>query len=662
MIGDIPYKKDGVTPDLPQSKYQPSNEIKAFCFRVKKDYTTGYGINHREFTEFNDRNLLDVISDNQKKFNSYVEPQSDDPDEAWRWPGVRPITRNKIISIAAHITATIIYPNVFAQNDADEEDKDSANIMRNLIKWNIKNSDYEISFLFGVIAGLVNPVSYLQAEFAEVMQSIKERQENGEITLKEVVDEVLSGLKTYNVPPDEILIANAYEYDLQKQRFLIRRRFVDYDDLRALHGKHPNFDYVQPGIKTLYSEADSMFYDQVDEELQTLGEEVRYYNRREDTEVIFVNGIYMGDDNVNNNPIKHRDNKNRPKYNYVKFGYEPIDEKRFYFYKSAVDKLASDQDLIDVMWRMVIDGTFLAVMPALAVSGSDERIPSSIIMPGAVTNFDQETKVTQISPGSNLVAGFNATREIENSMIQSSQSPISAGIPEKGVRGGKGGTTAYEIAKTEQNARTQLDLFGKMVAKMVTEYGELMVDLIIHHQTVGEVEEILGGSIRMKFRSFLLPEEIEGGKKITTKIRFADELVGTVLTEEQSKKIGYKIMKEEGGYDADTRIYRVNPEKFSRLKFSMVVNADSFLPKNEEFEKIIKLEAYDRMISSPFVNQEAITRDFLVEPLAKGESDKYMRKNVEKILPQLMAGAPGVTKKGKAAPPDKKALAGILEE
>ena len=64
------------------------------------------------------------------------------------------------------------------------------------------------------------------------------------------------------------------------------------------------------------------------------------------------------------------------------------------------------------------------------------------------------------------------------------------------------------------------------------------------------------------------------------------------------------------------------------------MTAEQLMPKNEVFDKAMKLEAYDRMIENPFVDQEAITRDFLVEALAKGESAKYMKKQMEQILPQ----------------------------
>jgi len=662
MLGDIPTKDGKV--QLPISSYQPSLEIRDFTAKIKKDYGIGDAINKRPFKEFNDRSLLQIMDDSQKLFNSWTEPPSDDPNESWRWKGTRPITRNKLISIAAHVTSTIIYPAVFAQNDLDEEDKEAANIMRDLIKWNIRNSDYEENFLFGVISALVNPVVWMRAEFVEVLQTIRQKAKDGTISTKEVIDETLSGLNTYVIPPDEMLISNPYEYNLQRQRFLIRKRWIDYDEAQALYGEHENFKYIQPGVKCLYNDADGMFYDQHDTELQTLCEEITYYNRREDLEVVFVNGIYLGKPDPYDNPIKHRrtvrDRDGNPVevpiYPFVKSGYEPIDEKRFFFYKSAAEKLAKEQELVDTMYRMVMDGTFLAVMPPIATTGAGQ-VDSTVIFPGAVTNFGEEATITPINIGQNLPAGYRALQELEKSMSEGSQSEIQRGIPPTG------GKTAYEIAQLQQNARIQLGLFGKMLASLVRDLGYLIIDLIIHHQTLGEVEEITGGTVRMRYRKFLLPDE-EGGKKITKKIEFSEDLLGKEMTKEEKLKESAKILEEEGGIESDVRIFKVNPELFSRLRFLLTVNADTLLPKNEAFEKAIKLEAYDRMIINPWTNKPNVTRDYLVEPFAKGETDKYMMKTPDaNLLQQLASRATGA---GKSTPlveqtTRNRALTGILE-
>ncbi|MFQ5976470.1 MAG: hypothetical protein ACE5J5_09185, partial [Candidatus Hydrothermarchaeales archaeon] len=474
------------------------------------------------------------------------------------------------------------------------------------------------------------------ADYVKTFQTIKERNENGEMITTEVIDDVLSGFQPHNIPADEILISNPYQFHLQKQKFLIKKRFIDYDEVRSLYGNHENHQYVQRGIRTLYTtENEGTFYDQVDEELDSLAEEAIWYHRTEDMQVGFVNGIYMGDDDVTANPIKHRDNMNRPKYPLAKLGFEPIDEKRFFFYKSLAFKLTDDQDLADQMFRMTMDGTYLSVMPPLAVEGG-EKVDSSVIFPGAVTNFGKDSRVTPISVGQNLQAGYRALQEIERSMAEGSQDKIRAGVTQAGDQ------TAFEISKQEENARRMLGIFGKMISGWVIDFGSLMVDDIIHHQTIGEVEEILGGDVRMKYRSFLLPEQIEKGRKVTRKIIFDEALIGQRMTEKEKLQASFEALEEQGGIDSDTFIYRVNPQLFSRLKYLLYLSADILPPKSEAHERIMKMLAYDRLIQNPFVDQENVTRDFLVRPWAQGESDKYMKKAQDLGIqsPLLTGGRP----------------------
>jgi hypothetical protein len=61
-------------------------------------------------------------------------------------------------------------------------------------------------------------------------------------------------------------------------------------------------------------------------------------------------------------------------------------------------------------------------------------------------------------------------------------------------------------------------------------------------------------------------------------------------------------------------------------------------PRTEALETRFKLGVYDRAIANPYLDQIAITRDFLLEPLVKGEATKYIRQDAEKSLAGLIPG------------------------
>jgi hypothetical protein len=168
------------------SMYVPDTKTREVTAQVLKDYLYSADQQQKGRREFNNRSLISEVNQNQKAFNSYVPPKSDDPDEEWRAQTVRPITRNKLISIAAHVTATIIYPNIFAQNDSDEEDKDAAMVMRDLVEFNINNSNYSRSFIQAVISALVDPAVIMQSDYAHVMRKVRFMKDSGAYEEKEI--------------------------------------------------------------------------------------------------------------------------------------------------------------------------------------------------------------------------------------------------------------------------------------------------------------------------------------------------------------------------------------------------------------------------------------------------------------------------------------------
>lgn len=567
MIGNLQYDKDNKLTS-PVSAYQPAEDIRKLTEKISQDFSLAYNNQHKPFTEFNDYSLLQRCDLDQKRWNAYRQPQSLDIDESWRWNGIRPITRNRILGIVAQMTANMIIPAPFAQNDKDEVDKMAALVMRDLLEYNIRNSNYLENYVMWITDALVNPAAYLGVGFFEAMQTIKEENE-GKISKKEVIDGVLSGFQTFNIPIDEIMISNFYQKQLDRQRFIIRRRYIDYDETKALKGEHSNFQYVKPGVITTFNAGTTLFYDVFDENLQTLVEETIYYNRLEDTEITFMNGIYLGDKDIEDNRIKHRDNENKPKYNFSVMGYEDI-SSRFFYYKSAAWKLGDDDELVIRTEQLLADATFLETMTPTITSGVGQ-LSEAIMIPGKNTAFENpDVKINPIRIGGGLTSAFNLLMTKEKSMSESSQDPMMAGIQTQAK-------TATESALLAQNAKISLGRFGNMLANSLRKFGGLMIDVILQHQTIGEVEQISDTESAQKFKTFILTTE-EEGQKLTKKITFKPEMIGEEIGEEKAMIRSREIMKQEGGVDSDTRIYEVNPDAWRKLKYFITVDVDQLLP------------------------------------------------------------------------------------
>lgn len=604
--------------EVPTSDYQENDIQKDIRKIVLKDFELSTQTMQKPYQEFNNKSLLTRQNIDQKSFNSFQEEADPDPDRAWKSGAVRPVTRNKIVSIAAHVLAAVIFPNIFAQNENQEEDKEAARVMRMLIEWVADNYDYAKSLVYAVIAALVNPAAIVHFEFAEIYKKTKEIQEDGGWITKEVLDEILSGFQFNCVPLDELYIADVYVHDIQKQPYLIWRKAIDYDTARLKYKDKDNFKYVNPGMQIMYDEGSAQFYKQYDENLgQRLVEEVIYYNRIEDLELVYLNGVLV---TKPDEPNKRQDKK----YPFSKLIYELIDEGKFFYGKSLAFKMAPDQEIIDKLYQMVIDGSFLKLMPPTAVFG-EEQFNSSIVTPGAITVMKQNSKMEKIDVGTDINAGLATINEVEKSMNETSSDPRQAG------QGSSGQQTAFEVSRLEENARTMLGLFAKPIGWFVKDLGELMVDSILQFMTVPEIDDITGG---LKYKNFLL-----GGDDKSKSIQF-DENMGE-MTEEESLMNSYEILKEQGGLKGKKEISKVNPSVFRKLKFLIRISPDNLIPPSEAVKKALNLELYDRAVSNPLSNQEEIYKTLLLGSYeaTKNDPDKFVQEQ-QTQMPQGKTGSP----------------------
>ncbi len=616
MIGTI-YKDK-----TPVSGYKPSKEVADFTALVQKDYQIGDDILNKPYVELNDMSVIDRMNRDQRVFNAFVDENIEDPSEAWKYRGTRSKARNKAIAMHAQITGGYIIPMFMAQNDGDEEDREFSDAMRDIVEWMVNNSDYKTSFLKVAMQMLVDPVVYIGTEYVQVFQTIKEKTEQG-YSKTEVLDEVLSGFQAPVYSADQILITNVHEQNIQRQRCIIKRRYIDYSEAEAKYGTHENWMYVQPGFKSVFSGSEGLFYDVKDDEHPQLVEEATYINRREDTEVCFIGGIYMGDANIDNNPIRHRDNRNAPKYNLVPFGYQRINS-HFFFYKSLMNAQYWDNALLDAQYELGMNRLFLDTDMPLAIMGTD-KVDGDIAFPGSITGFaDKDTKAVPLLPQANMAQLFQGMSIVEKSMEESSVSDVSGGqLPENGQ-------TATAIQTAQTNAKTLLQGVGKTLAESVIQIGALMADIAVQHYSVPQIEEIIGDSEKIKYRSFILKDKTVDGKSVSKVIRFDESLLGREMTDEEKKFENIKMLEDSGYPDNEVEIYRINPELFSRMKYLVSVVPERMFPKNEEYMQAMYSQLLDKTANNPFVSLEAMTRKVLYQFL-RGETEDVMQKPQEPI-------------------------------
>ncbi len=247
MIGDLSSKAKEL------SSYQPNQDVIDVTKMARDDYAIGEEILNKSWPELNFRSVLDDEERGQMMFNAFVDETVEDPNEAWKWRGTRSMARNKGIAMHANLTEAMLIPIYAAQNENDEIDREFSDYMRSIVTWMTypENSDYMSSYLNATIGMMDSPVTYMLAEYCEVDMEAWQLGDNDEYELTTVPDEVLSGPKFPVYRSNQVLINNAYERNIQRQKALVKRRYVEMDELEAKFGEHENWELLKPLAKTV---------------------------------------------------------------------------------------------------------------------------------------------------------------------------------------------------------------------------------------------------------------------------------------------------------------------------------------------------------------------------------------------------------------------------
>lgn len=601
------------------SSFQPSEDVRLFTAGVKKDYAQGEDILNKKWVELNDRSVIEDENRGQMMFNAFVDTSVEDPRENWKIRMTRSKARNKGIAMHANLTANFLLPLFSAQNENDETDRDFSEVMRDIVEWMVQPnvSNYQSSFMQLVFGMETNPVTFLGAEWCEVYQTIKEKTASG-YEKKEILDEVLSGFQAPIWSSSQVLITNAYERNIQKQRCIIRRRWTEKSELEAKYGEHENWGYVQEGWKSIYNDEDGLFYDVKDDDHKHLVAEEIYYDRRNDMEVPYIGGVYMGDSDLENNPIRHRNQYNAPKYNLIPFGFSRIGE-HFFYYKSMMNAMQWDNMLYDAMTEIVMNRAILEVEVPVAVSGSD-KIDSDVVFPSSVVTLkDPNAKIQQLLPNSNFAAAFRALQETDDSLSEGSVNETTQGqLPQASQK-------AYSVAQAQEGARKLIGATGKSLAESVIQYGDLMKDIVINHVTVPEVEELVGGGMKLKYRSFILENRSSGGKIVNKNIKFDESLIGKSMSKNERDARNLELLEKSGYPDNKNNLYLVNPEMFRKFKYLCKVDVAEMFAKGQEYWQAVLTNLFQLLANDPYVDAEGLRRKLLYAYL-QSDGDDLIKK------------------------------------
>ena len=155
-----------------ESDYTEDDATKQVRRLIIRHFTQGDMTMQKPRVEFNDLSVLQRDQYDQMAFNTYQpangEAANQDIMGGWQSNAIRPVVRNKCISIAAHATARLIFPKVFAYNEESVIQDEAAKVMESLMEYSGDKSNFAYQALNRVIAAEVSPASIGYTEYTEV--------------------------------------------------------------------------------------------------------------------------------------------------------------------------------------------------------------------------------------------------------------------------------------------------------------------------------------------------------------------------------------------------------------------------------------------------------------------------------------------------------------
>lgn len=636
-------KKDAV------SLYNPSAVERDCINEFLKDFRNGWQTMHLPRPEFNDLSLYQRHVTDMLAFNTYQEndgnPMMEDRLGGWRSTAMRPIQRNKAVSIAAHQTARQIVPKVFAYNESDEEQEDSAKVMGYLVDWAREQANYPFMALYRTIASLYSPVSWGYTEYCEVFQNVNSgASSDGTPIFKQVRDDAESGFKHTPIATDQVYFADFYTRDCQQQDFIIYRRIMSLDRAKAKYplAQYPNMKFVKGGIQVVMDDANNGYYNVYDPHMRDQDVEVCIRWRKSmDSREVLINGVLVSKPYAPNPRQDHQ-------YPWDCFYYLPINEKCIAG-KSLIFALGPESNLLNTQYQIVNDANYLNLFPPTVTTGSD-KVGMDVIVPGlnlAFADKDVKMNTLRMADNNSIQTALKVMDQVEKSLSESSQDPIQQGQQTTGTP-----STAYEISRIEQNAATVLGLTMKFMANShVIPYGKLLLSDILQYMTVADAEKTTteGGLI---YKTFFVNEAGPSGK--THKISF-DATMPDTMTDEEKLEMSYDLLVKQGGVKSHLMLYKANPSLFREYKYKFAIDSDVMNPRSAELSRAFDLETYDRAINSPVADQEKLYTDLLM-----GSNPKTARDPKDYVAKQQPATAPQMGPDGQPVAPGQQPQGGSV--
>jgi hypothetical protein len=530
---------------------------------------------------FDGNSLEEYINESVKRWNSFIPPR-DDGD--WRTSVFMPETRNKITAILSFVASQRMRVEIQARSKDKPVDNELSTIVSALYEHSMDSENGDLQFLRSSLEALVKGTAIVFEGYKfrkrDVKRVDKHDHDTGKSTYKK--DTIIDDDRVFQrvVPLEDIFIPNFYTNDIQDQPYIIEREELEFEIAKYRYQKFPNFEFVEKKAHvTDDKDGDLFFYERWNERVEaTTVEVLHFWDKWNDEYHIVANGVLL---TQADNPFIF-DHKKYP-YAYTLFEPMAVD---FFYGKALPQKIISEQDVVNALYNMMLDRTYLSVMPFFFTSLMDEIDVSSI---GPLERI-QVSDTTQIRE-----ANIRAVSQGENQMLQQVISSMNKSSVDPSQQGQVSGETATAVLQARESSIRLMGLFTNFLAWLTHDQAVLRVANIL--QFYPKPNALIEGPKEYRVEDQILSD----GKKGVKIIRVVEN------NKEKPDEEDVEAERERSD-NPDVEIYYASMDQLRNIDYTLKVLPSSSIPETKALKKALGLEYVNTALQMfpDMVNKESL--------------------------------------------------------
>lgn len=608
-----------------QPAFVPTVDERDAISLVMKDYTKGRTILQKSYNYFNGRSLYDCIDDWTKRWNGYI-PEQNPLLDATQSQLFLNYTRNAIISYLVKIAMNLVRPKIIAINKKNMvQSKQFAQFLKDANTYSLNAENGDARFFAAALETTVKGTcityeGYMKQE-QEMEVPVKFDQTTGKIKTKKIKKVVYDNCFQKIVPLEDFYIANPFQPDVQKQRFVIHRELLDYSEAKGEFGHYANFEFVKEGQYSMTSDVTTFYKNQIISELgRDQVEVLRYYNRSKNTLIILVNGVPMY-----NGIIPFKDGR----YPFAKAIFEPF-ANDFFWGAGFPNKIMGEQDLKNMLFNSMVDKTSGSLLPFGLSSDLDDIVEDEVLSPNKIRKVGDINKWKfETLPG--VTPGEVQMLQLTDKELNDNSNGAMGSGPASSPRGGK--LAARQVMMQQQESMMKLGFSASFLEDYEKDRTDLRLAHILQFYSIPKLEIITGRSgeeqKKLTYRDITISNtRLSDGKVGNKVIKLTDK-----MTPDQRNAIAdeLSVIETTGELSGTpTEAIAIDINTFGDYNFEVQV------VKNSSYEKNMVLEQSKRMEFAQWRLSLA-----QVAPVNAPEIVKWVEESFDSVESERFEGQPG---------------------